>query len=164
MDEDALRGAASGKAGCPMNWRRSFLGVYLLRCSSCGRRALRLGYGRAMSTCYRHDDHCPVQIIERLTFVEACAEPDPTPVGAVVGCYPLAGGAHVTVTTTARDATTDAPGWVAECSGCGWSDDQYACWHELWPAYPRIAGGDVRGLLLDNAQEHADTCEKEAAR
>lgn len=141
-----------------MNWARSFLGVYVLRCSSCGRRTLRLGYSSAMSTCWDHDDHCPVQNAERLAVVEACTEPDPTAAGAVVGTYPTAGGAHVTVTTTTPDTTTGAPGWLATCGGCEWTGDQYACWHELWPTYPNIAGGDVRGLLLDNAQEHADTC------
>lgn len=80
-------------------------------------------------------------------------------IGAVIGRYLTAGGAYVEVTTTGPDVTTAAPGWVAACSGCGWTDDQFACWHELWPTYPNIAGSDVRGLLLDNAQEHADTCE-----
>lgn len=49
-----------------MNWTFSALGVYALRCTSCRRRTLRLGYGRALSTCYDHDDHCPAQIAERL--------------------------------------------------------------------------------------------------
>lgn len=142
-----------------MNWRFHFLGVYVLCCSSCGRRALRLGCGSALSTCYDHDDYCPVQIRERLAFAEARTELDPVPAGTVAGRYPTASGAHVTVTTTAPDTATAAPGWAATCSGCGWTDNQFACWHELWPAYPRIAGGDVRGLLLDTAQEHADTCE-----
>lgn len=142
-----------------MNWRFHLLGVYVLRCSSCGRRALRLGYDRALSACWVHDCRCPVQFGERMAFAEACVEPDLTPAGAEVGQYPTAGGAHVTVTTAAPDTETGAPGWVAECGGCGWSDDQFACWHELWPAYPRIAGGDVRGLLLDEVVEHAVTCE-----
>jgi hypothetical protein len=147
-----------------MNWTRSFLGLYLLRCSSCGRSTLRPGYRRAMSTCWNHDDHCPVQAGERLSFAEASAKPDPVPAGAVVGRYPTAGGAHVTVTAAGPDAETGAPGWVATCGGCGWAEDQYACWHELWPTFPNIAGGDIRGLLLGNAQEHADVCGTEAAR
>jgi hypothetical protein len=49
-----------------VNWGISVLGVYVLRCASCGRRTLRFGYGSALSTCYHHDDHCPVQIAERL--------------------------------------------------------------------------------------------------
>jgi hypothetical protein len=110
---------------------------------------LALGHDNALAACYRHDSRCAVQAGERPAVS----------IGAMLGCYPTAGGAHVTVTTTAPDTATDAPGWVAECGGCGWSDDQFACWHELWPAYPAIADGDVRGLLLDTAQEHADTCE-----
>ena len=98
-------------------------------------------------------------IAARLVFVEACTELDLVAAGVVVGRYPTAGGAQVTISTTEADAATAAPGWVAVCGGCGWTDDQFACWHELWPEYPNIAGGDVRGLLLDAVQEHADTCE-----
>lgn len=98
-------------------------------------------------------------IAERLVFAEACTELDLVPAGVVVGHYPTAGGARVTIATTEADDATGAPGWVAVCGGCGWTGDQYACWHELWPAYPNIAGGDVRGLLLDTVQEHAEACE-----
>jgi hypothetical protein len=83
----------------------------------------------------------------------------PVPAGPVLGRYPAAGGAHVTITITDPDPKTGAPGWAATCDGCGWTDDQYACWHELWPAYPNIARGDVRGLLFDSAEEHAGTCQ-----
>jgi len=140
-----------------------FLFLYLLRCEDCGKYTLALSHGNALAACYDHDDRCRVQTAKRLTAAEVRTEPDLTPAGVVVDRYPTAGGAHVTVTTIDPDTATGAPGWVAECSGCGWSDDQYACWHELWPAYPRIAGGDVRGLLLDTAQEHADTCDGLAA-
>lgn len=127
-----------------------FLFLYLLSCEDCGKRRLTLGHGNALAACYDHDDTCPVQIRRRLGFAQACDK---------IGEYPTAGGAHVTVAATDPDTATGAPGWVAECGGCGWTGDQFACWHELWPAYPGIAISDVRGLLLDNAQEHADTCE-----
>lgn len=74
------------------------------------------------------------------------------------GCI-TAAGATVAVVDTAHDVETGAPGWVATCDGCGWTSEQYACWHELWPAYPTIAGTDVRGLLLDEAAEHAAECQ-----
>lgn len=147
-----------------MNWTLSILGVYVLRCSSCRRRTVRIGRGRALGTCYRHDDDCPVQIEERVTAAEARVAPVIATAGATVGRYRTRGGADVTVVVIEPHAETSAPGWAATCSGCGWTDDQYACWHELWPAYPNTAAGDVRALLLDQAEEHADLCETGAAR
>ena len=97
--------------------------------------------------------------VEWLGFVQARTDLNLVAAGEVVGRYPTFGGAQVTISTAEADATTGAPGWVAKCQGCGWSEDQFACWHELWPAYPNIAGGDVRGLLLDEVAEHAFTCE-----
>lgn len=141
-----------------------FLFLYLLRCEDCGKYTLTLGHDNALAACYDHDDRCRVQTAKRLTFAEARAVPVVATVGATVGRYLTHGGADVTVVTVEPHAETFAPGWVATCGGCGWTDDQYACWHELWPAYPNIAVGDVRSLLLDQAEEHADFCETGAAR
>ena len=52
-----------------MNWTRSFLGIYLLRCGSCRHYMVCFGRARALSACHQHDEYCPVQNLERIAGV-----------------------------------------------------------------------------------------------